>query len=698
MRQSLLALFAMFVALCAAAQSDSIDTNDPNAELPEVVVKAYKPLTKVDGDGIIVTIANTPLQSLASANELLGYLPGVTNNNGSIEVVGRGQPTVYINGRKLVDNSELSQISAAKVKDVKIIRNPGARYGGSTQAVIRITTVRELGEGFSMENHATVGTKKYAYGNGRVNANYRNNGLDIFGAVNYDQSHDKMSSHMNENIWGVHHQQSLIDMDAHFRTKCYDEKIGFNYSSEDGHSFGAFYQNTYQPAKSSRSNLSATFLDEALLSEEHILSHSRSKLYSHLIDGYYSGKWGKWNAEIACNLLWRRSKSFQHLYSPITEPPTGGVDFGDSNRGRMFAGEIHLSRPITNGSFSFGAEYTNTSRTDDFKSNYDIISSNNDEIKEYNISAYCQMVQTFGRVTLQAGLRYEHTDNNYYEFGQRMPNQSRIYNELLPSAYVVMPIRNTTIQFSYARRCLRPVYAQLSNTISYLNQYTYETGNPNLRSVFTDNLSLNVIYKWLTVMATYKHKDKPIITECTQYDNDPDVTLLRKANSSSMNELELILYAQPGFISNFYYPIVMVGIVSQHYKIDYMDGIRHMNNPLALIRLNNMLRLPNGYMVNVNYSYKSDFDGENVHMHSTHQLDVSASKTINSHWEIRCAVNDIFNTARRSHFLIYSGMQDVEIAKFNTMRCVELTIGYKFNVAKSKYKGKGAGHSEKNRL
>lgn len=77
---------------------------------------------------------------------------------------------------------------------------------------------------------------------------------------------------------------------------------------------------------------------------------------------------------------------------------------------------------------------------------------------------------------------------------------------------------------------------------------------------------------------------------------------------------------------------------------------------------------------------------------------MNLAKTFDSHWDAKLSFNDVFNSARKSSFTIYSGQRDVTNTRFNTMRGVELTVGYKFNIAKSKYKGKGAGQAEKDRL
>lgn len=696
MKQFFLALTILLPSLCVFAQNDSISHNH---ELKEVVVKATRPLSKFDADGIITTVTDTPLQTLETANELLGYLPGVTNQNGAIEVVGKGQPVIYINGRKLRNLSELDQLPASKVKDVKVINNPGARYGGDVNAVIRISTVKDLGDGFSLNSLATAGVRHYFYTKEILNMNYRAGGLDIFADVEYDNSKSTGSQHSMHNYWGDNKQFSTSDVSSLRRYQMLEGKIGMNYSALSNHIFGAFYQHTYKPTKNSVCGSTSFVFNGMKPTDSDVGLHEDEKYFGNLVDAYYSGSWGSWSVDATFGFLWRKNNVNQLIREAVTDISATVLELRDKSNGRMFAGELHFSRPIGNGRLSFGAEYTNTNRTEDFLSDASSITGLNNKIAENNIGVYGQLSQTFGHVIVQGGLRYEHINSNYREDGVKKPEQSETHNEILPSVSIVFPVKQTMFQLSYSRKYNRPLYSQLSATVHYVDQYTYETGNPNLKNRFTDNISLNFRYKWLMIMASYKHIHNLIITECTEYPMNPDITLLRKANSrNDANSIEVVATATPGFIGNVYYPLFMAGVVSQFYDIDFRGGVKHMDDPMVLVKLNNIFRLPENFIVYTNFSYRNSFESENIRMGSTWQFDLSVAKTLNKHWDVRLAFNDVFNTARKNSITIYNGMYEFNTLRFNTLRSVELSIGYKFNTAKSKYQGKGAGNNEKERL
>ena len=76
---------------------------------------------------------------MGSANDVLERVPGITRkSNDVLEVLGKGQPVIYINGRQIRDKTELEQLSSGEIASVELVTNPGARYDATAKAVVRI--------------------------------------------------------------------------------------------------------------------------------------------------------------------------------------------------------------------------------------------------------------------------------------------------------------------------------------------------------------------------------------------------------------------------------------------------------------------------------------------------------------------------------------------------------------------------------
>ena len=125
----------------------------PDAQLlGEVVVKGDLPKVQLKGDAQVTNVTGTILEKAGTGNDLLSKLPGVSAEEGTVNVFGSGTAEIYINGRKMRNASELDQLSSDNVKRVEVVRNPGARYDATVKAVVRIYTKKAQGEGFGFNN------------------------------------------------------------------------------------------------------------------------------------------------------------------------------------------------------------------------------------------------------------------------------------------------------------------------------------------------------------------------------------------------------------------------------------------------------------------------------------------------------------------------------------------------------------------
>ena len=126
-----------------------------------VEVKGSRPLVRIKDDAFVTTVEGSYLSKMGTGNDVLTHIPGVLHNGSNIEVLGRGTPLVYINGRQMRDLGELSLLKSDQIKDVEVVMTPGAKYDASVRSVIRIKTIRPVGEGFSFDNKTLIGINHY---------------------------------------------------------------------------------------------------------------------------------------------------------------------------------------------------------------------------------------------------------------------------------------------------------------------------------------------------------------------------------------------------------------------------------------------------------------------------------------------------------------------------------------------------------
>ena len=692
-------IFHLILAQICLAQTGIANQNfgKDTLQLREVIVRATRPLAKLNSEGFVTEVKGTVLEKLGFAKDVMGMLPGVLNNNGSIEVFGKGKPVFYINGHIVRNNIEVEQLKANQIDKITVITNPSSRYASTVGSIIKITTIKKVGDGFSFDNIATFGYRNYLYGKDNLDLNYRADKFDVFGAFGFEKGKDTNSSKNVQNSWLSSHHQQNTTMKSTQHSNLIDGKWGFDFSSSPKLSFGAFYQVSYAPTKTNSSIMSSLYSDDVIESETSAYKDIKLRDLEHLLDGYCHGVWGKWNLEMTFDLMWKKTRENQN----VIEQTGINQDFGikDVGHARLMATELYASHPFLKGNFSFGVDFTNSSREENSKSDNSIMAGENNKIQELNMAYYVETMQHLGNVTFRIGGRYEHVNSEYFIGGRKNHEQSHVYDKFFPTASLSLPIGKTMVQLSYSKQCYRPLYSQLSNTVHYVNKYLYQSGNPYLQPSYSDNISLNLRYRWLALTANYKKVQNQIITSYTYYDDAKTIALLKKENSrNSLSNLQIMASFMPGFLWKCYYPVLACGVVSQFYKIDYRGNIKHVDNPLVVVKFNNIFKFHNNYMATVNYSWRSEGNSENIKMGSIGQINLSLAKDLSKKWNVTLSANDIFNTARKNIFTIFSGMNDVYIEKAATVRAVECIVRYKFNTVKAKYKGKGAGKKEMDRL
>ena len=66
-------------------------------------------------------------------------------------------------------------------------------------------------------------------------------------------------------------------------------------------------------------------------------------------------------------------------------------------------------------------------------------------------------------------------------------------------------------------------------------------------------------------------------------------------------------------------------------------------------------------------------------------------------WSVRLQLNDIFGTWRQN-VTSYDAIRLIRVEKIHDTRDLTLTVRYNFNPAGSRYKGRSAGNSDKDRF
>lgn len=688
---------------CEGENVGIIKMEEDSKMLGEVVVKSSLPKTILKNGGMTTTVVGSVLEKAGTMENLLDRIPNVSAQNGSIKVFGRGEPVIYINGRQMRDKSELDRLHSDNIKSVEVITNPGARYAASTKAVIRITTKKIQGEGFGFDAKTTgeYDEKKNFGGFSQLNMSYRKNGLELgayaFGARQYQPGNlDLQQKTYLDKTWN---QKSEIRHTG--IVEAMNFRLDASYQLDANNSIGANFGILRNPKQTTNGDMSTSILQDGDLSESsdsHIdIFEQKSTLSSNV---YYVGKLGKLGIDFNTDWLWSKNNEddvTKEQYQEVGMDAQSQTVHSLTNKYyHLLASKLELSYPLLGGNLSLGGEYSNTHRTSKYQVvPTNLVSDDDSRITESMTSSFLTYSRDFGNVSMEAGLRYEYIDFNYYEYGKYVPEQSKSYGNWFPSISLSMPVGKVQMQLSYAADINRPSYYYLRSGIQYANRYTYETGNPFLVSEIRKNLNYELAYKWLTFDMTYCHTSNPIMSTVETYKDNPVIGLMKPVNENSYNDVEASINLRPSF--GIWYPSFTASVDKQWFDMETHDG-KSLNKPMASFRFDNTLDTKLG-MFTWMMSYVTKGHEKNQYLYKPmFCTNVSAYKAfLKDRLSLELFIYDLFGTSD-THVIAHFGKMKETVHDGLSTSKVSLTVRYKFNTTRSKYKGTGAGESQKNRM
>ncbi|WP_418322704.1 TonB-dependent receptor domain-containing protein [Segatella hominis] len=670
--------------------------------LGDVIVKSSLPKSKLKNGAVITTVAGSILEKTGNIYNLLDRIPNVTTQNGKINIFGIGEPVIYINGKKVRDNTELDRLNPDEISTVEVKQNPGAQYASNVKAVIRINTKKRTKDGFGFETRTFGKNDENSRIGGyeQLNINYQKKGLETFTVLKIKDAESSIKQDLVQNTYvdNVWHQRN--DIKGSIRNRQLYCGLGVNYQISNNSFIGASF-NFNRMFNKAVSNIATTIYKDYAFTEESasdIAKPGNMSLASSNV--YYMGKIGI--VDINFNTDWLWDKDFSKVNTLERYQEYGGdwqdkaVHTKTNTKNELFASKLTLTLPFWKGQLSFGGEYSNTNRN----SSYDVqpmglLDKQDNRIKEGMASVFCDYTRKIGQLRVLAGIRYENTDFNYYEEGKRIPEQSKRYGNLLPSLSLSLPVGKTQMQLSYGATIKRPSYYDMRSGIGYDNRYTYESGNPFLVSEISRNINYMVSYKWLMAEGIYTHVSDPIVMLTQSYKDNPNIALIQNVNWKPYNRIGASLSASPKF--GIWHPSLRFHFFKQWFDMETHGG-HGLDNPKITVRFDNTIDTK-FCTISLLLTAQTKGDDETSYMYRNYfSSNLSIYKSfLKGKMVVFFYANDLLGTGNM-HSKMYSGSMREIIHHDYSISEYSLTIRYRFNVAKKKYKGTGAGQSQKSRM
>ncbi len=670
--------------------------------LGEAVVQAVMPKTKLTGEGLATSVHGSVLENAGTANDVLGKVPGLIKGQNGLEVIGKGAPQIYINGRRMTDATELDRILSHEIQSVEVINNPGAQYDATVRAVVRIRTIKRKGEGFgfnvNLVDEQSLRVKKFNDPDAAVNVNYRTGGVDLFGGVNYNQINQRQISDLVQetNLNPVIRQVEALTAD--FNNQSLTANGGANWQIASNHSAGvkvdwsrSLDYNDYEHMEGD------IFRGSELI--DHLKTVNRGQNgpeapHSLGANAYYNGLAGKMGIDLNLDYYQASNSQISNIQEDSDiQDATVSTESGSDNR--LYAAKLVLSYPVWKGQLQVGTEETFSRTRDSYRLTGADIPSTSSRVKEDNAAAFVNYGFVVGQIgQLSAGLRYEHV-NYAYEDLLGDGSFSREYDNLFPSVSFAGVLGPVQTMLSYSARTARPSFSMLSTAIRYNNRYTLQGGNAALQPQAIQSLSATALWKFLTLSVSYDRTKDPIITWANLY-NDEGVILLKPVNGENpLRALTAYLVATPT-IGPW-----NISAVTGLQKTWLTVGDLHFNDaPIWIAQLNNTLTLEKGWQLELGGEYHSPGQQQNITL-TNHFFNLTAAvqKTLlkDGSLVLRLEGRDLTYMGHNNVFTNLGHYNITQSVLMDSQRLV-FSIRYRFNTTESKYKGTGAGKDARQRM
>ena len=693
-----------------SSEIGTIQMEEDQAMLSEIVVKGQMPKTKLTGNSMITTIQGTILCQSGTAKEMLAKVPGMTLKGEDLEVLGKGTPVFYINGRKMRDKDELKRLRSEEIQSVEVITNPGAEYDATISAVVRIKTVRREGAGFGFDLMA-ANNQDLAFGfsdpSSTLNLRYRRNNLDLFGMVNYWSWDSPNDLHITQSTFlradeGIRN----ILQDSHMRNDWHGEglnyNLGFNWQINDKHSLGARVE---------RHDQFKTYNDMWVDTENNLtgrdLSHQGGHThypYNWQGNAYYNGQVNKLNIDLNVDFLTDKENDDNQI--DVYLPETQTMQQNSHISSRLWATKLVLSYPVWKGQLQAGTEMSFVKRQSCTSiTNYPLPSTDAD-VKENNVAAfvaYNANLDKFGIVS--AGLRYEHVGFDYTDNLDAENNMTRYQDEFFPNITWSKQFGAIQTSLSYTMKTVRPKYSSLNDHIYYLNSYTLSQGDSKLKNATMQEVSINARWKWINLFAAYERRDNTITQVPMAYNNE-GIMLMKQANlSDPVRNLAIFLSANPTW--GVYSPSWTIGGQKFWNTMTYDDPRSAtgktdvtFTKPIFFFDIYNTFRFKHSWQLEANANIQTKGDVLNFRILSP---SYNVSFVVQKCWLkndalcLRASISDVFQRSVQDMAHDCGFFYTVQKKRSRSHR-LDISIRYTFNAQKSKYKGTGAGQAERQRM
>ncbi|HZK64764.1 MAG TPA: TonB-dependent receptor, partial [Puia sp.] len=647
-------------------------------ELQAVSVVSRKAFFEQKADRMVVNVDASPTNAGATAMDILEKSPGVTvDKDGNISLKGKQGVTIMIDDKPTYMTAEqlanyLKGLPASAIDQLEIMTNPSAKYDAAgNSGIINIKTKKIRAKGFNGSLTMTQTQSKYGKPGGSLNLNYRTGKVNLFfdGGFNrwkgwheLDINRKYFDDGTDKKINSIFTQATLMQ----YTSPQFNLKAGMDYFISDKTTIG-FVVSGFQNKSQNNSQSYITLKDANNIPDSLVNTYGNNngKWQSSSVNLNFRRKFDSRGTELTADADYVRynSKNDQYYQNFTFDPNMNPVDE------TVLSGSL----PSIINIYSFKTDFTHPFKHDlkleaglktsyvatDNQANYynvqndtyspDTTKSNYFVYHENINAAYINLNRKYKKWNFQAGLRVENTNYSGHQLGNKYTinnNDSsftRSYVNAFPTVYVSYQLNDkNSLSANFGERIDRPDYASLNPFLFFLDQYTYQAGNPYLQPQYTTNYELSHTYNnFLTTTLNYSNT-KNFFSET--FEQEGHATIVRNGNIGRReNAGASVSLNWP--VTKWWTSILYTNVNYSHFSGQLYGENLDVSSTTLMGNLNNQFKFSKGWGGELSGFYRTAGIEGQVYIRPLGQISAAVVKQVlKEKGSVKLGIRDIFNT------------------------------------------------------
>lgn len=523
-------------------------------QLEGVVVNSKKRAVTINGDKVIFSIDKLGIGDGNNGLETMRQIAGIRlDKDDNIQFRGSSDVQIMINGKKsLLQGDALREfirsLKGSDIQSVEIIAQPSARYDASgTTGIINIVLKKNRAGGFSGNVYSSVGYGEYFKSNNGGQLYYN----DPLWSINANGSYyDGKSVNHRQVKQTIQLAQGIRKLEQYNEwlptTISKDLNIGIERKLTDKQLISTQWQYDKSDEWADTFGTTNEYLNGAPVNVVRLtqrLDNPTERLTGNVFYNFTADSTAtKLDAQINYAHYKSNHEGFQRNdYNTTSFMQLDGINKTTYNIINMQADlNQRISKKIDiEGGIKYS--YVEMNYLNKYSTNNPsqlIIPENllnNDFVYKENLaSAYTQFSVNLDKWSVLAGLRAEYYEYDATSRTNKQTNKDSYIN-WFPSLSINYKKEDNQYQLSYSRRIGRPAYLALNPYYNYIDAYTLDRGNPDLKPQLYHSFQLSYIYKSAFNLSLYGYLYNKGFTTVIDYLEAENYNITYQANASKGN-------------------------------------------------------------------------------------------------------------------------------------------------------------------